>query len=397
MSELEYLAIGYVFFIALILFEVAVSRLRGDGVYRLDESIGNIGHGVLYQTFDYYTKALVMIPFIWVASNHSLYPLPMNAVWAWVVAVLIYDFVGYWAHRHGHEIHAMWAVHAVHHGAEDFNLAAALRQPLLSHLYGWIYRLPLALFIPVEMFVILIVVDYLYQFLQHTQYVPKLGPIGWIFNTPSHHRVHHGRNEKYLDRNYGGMLIIWDRLFGTFQAEEEEADFGLIHPVGSVDPVWGNVVFWQRLFDATRRAANWRTRVLIWLKGPGDLASLLPNQEQEVQPLVNPRGPVEIRWSVYVLTNSMMALPALPALIYFGDQWGVWAQASLAIFLMASVTSLVAVLEHRSWAPALETCRFVALIFGLMWLVPASIQAIQAPGMETENLGPLSAAEGQQP
>ena len=248
MSELEYLAIGYVFFIALILLEWVVSHLRGDGIYRLDESIGNIGHGVLYQTFDYYTKALVMVPFIWVASNHSVYALPMNAVWAWVVAVLIYDFVGYWAHRHGHEIHAMWAVHAVHHGAEDFNLAAALRQPLFSHLYSWIYRLPLALFMPVDMFIILVVVDYLYQFIQHTQYVPKLGPIGWIFNTPSHHRVHHGRNEQYLDRNYGGMLIIWDRLFGTFQAEEEEADFGLIHPVGTVDPLWGNLVFWQRLW-----------------------------------------------------------------------------------------------------------------------------------------------------
>ena len=154
---------------------------------------------------------------------------------------------------------------------EDFNLAAALRQPLFSHLYSWIYRLPLALFMPVDMFIILVVVDYLYQFVQHTQYVPKLGPIGWIFNTPSHHRVHHGRNEQYLDRNNVGMLIIWDRLFGTFQAEEEEADFGLIHPVGTVDPIWGNLVFWQRLVDATRRASDWLTRWLIWCKVPGEL------------------------------------------------------------------------------------------------------------------------------
>merc|ERR1712185_263923 len=98
---------------------------------------------------------------------------------------------------------------------------------------------------PLKMFVGLVVFDYLYQFVQHTQYVPKLGPIEWIFNTPSHHRVHHGRQELYVDKNYGGILIIWDRLFGTFQEEQEEADFGITMPPNSLNAVWGNFVLWQ--------------------------------------------------------------------------------------------------------------------------------------------------------
>ena len=127
MSELEMLAIGYVFFIVLIVGEAGVSAIRRDGYYRVVETLGNIGHGVLYQTFDYFTKALVMVPFALVATLSPV-ALPVDAPWAWLLAILAFDFTSYWAHRHSHEINAMWAVHAVHHAAEDFNFAAALRQ-----------------------------------------------------------------------------------------------------------------------------------------------------------------------------------------------------------------------------------------------------------------------------
>ena len=372
MSELEYLAIGYVFFVFLIVVEAGVSLVRGNGRYRVDEAIGNIGHGVLYQTFDYYTKALVMVPFAWVASNYAFVELPMDTIWGWVVAVLLFDFVSYWYHRHAHEISAMWAVHAVHHAAEDFNLGAALRQPLFSQLYVWLYRLPLALVMPLEMFVIVVVFDYLYQFLQHTQYVGKLGPIEWIMNTPSHHRVHHGRDDHYLDKNYGGIFIIWDRLFGTFQVEENAPDFGISKPIGSVDPVWGNLVFWVRLIDATRRAPDFRTRLAVWFQGPGDLDRLVPPALTTTEETRHSRPTDCRRTAQYVLAHALLALPALPALIYFGAEWGVLVQLGLALFLVVSTTALVALLERRSWARRLEWARLLAVVagFGLVVAVP---------------------------
>jgi hypothetical protein len=299
----------------------------------------------------------------------------MDSLWAWALALLVYDLTSYWAHRHGHEINAMWSVHAVHHAAEDFNLAAALRQPLFSHLYTWVYRLPLALFMPTEMFVGLVIIDYLYQFILHTQYVPRLGPIGWLLNTPSHHRVHHGRDEKYMDRNYGGMLIIWDRLFGTFQPEEETPDYGITDPVGTLDPIWGNLVFWSRMIDATRRAPDMRTRIAVWLRGPGEQAALPMKRPRSATSVVSVDESVPMRTCIYILAHAMLALPALPALIYFGQLWGPVVQLGLAGFILISTSGLVALIEKRSWARGLEGFRLLALVLGLLWLVPASIQA----------------------
>ena len=370
MTELEYLAIAYALFIFLIGLEAGVSLWKKNGRYQLDEMFGNIGHGIVYQTFDYATKASVMVPFILVSTHFAIVELPMDAWWGWLLAIVIFDFINYWLHRHSHEVNAMWAVHAVHHAAEDYNLAAALRQPLLSQLYTWIYRLPMALFMPVEMFIGVVVIDYIYQFVQHTQYVPRLGPVGWLMNTPSHHRVHHGRNEKYLDRNYGAIFIIWDRLFGTFQKEEEPVDFGITRPLHTVDPIWGNLVFWKRLVAASRQATTLRSSISVWLKGPGDID--IPTDNEGQKQATKPTATL----TVYVIANAAMSMPALPALIYFGEQWGLPAQLALSAFILTSTSLLIALIEGRPWARKLEPVRAVVFAVGMLWLVPASLDAI---------------------
>ena len=372
MGELEYLAIGYVFFMFLIVAEAGVSVWRGNGRYRLSEAVGNIGHGAVYQVFDYFTKALVMVPYLLVAEHYAIAELPVDAWWAWIVAILAFDFVNYWQHRHGHEVNWMWAVHGVHHAAEDYNFAAALRQPLLSHLYSWAYRLPLALFIPLPMFVGVVVFDFLYQFVQHTRYVPKLGPVEWLMNTPSHHRVHHGRNEQYLDKNYGGIFIIWDRLFGTFEAEGVEPDYGITNPIGTVDPAWGNLVLWWRLVEASRRARGWRNKVAVWWVGPGETSRVAP--EVETAALASSPEPVVAgtkRATVYVLVQSLVALPLLPLLIYVGADWPAVQQLALAVFMVGTASALVAVLEGRPWATRAEVARVLVLTAGVTLAVPA--------------------------
>lgn len=373
MTELQMLAIAYVFFVLLIGVEIAVSLARKDGGYRLGEVVVNIGHGVLYQVFDHFTKGLILVPFFALAGLVIWPLLPLDAWWGWLVGLLLFDLTTYWLHRHHHEVHVLWAIHGVHHGAEDFNLAAALRQATFQNVTGWLWRLPLALIVPFEMLVGIIVIDFLYQFLQHTRYVPKLGPVEWIMNTPSHHRVHHGREAKYLDRNYGGIFIIWDRLFGTFQAEEEEPTYGITRPVGSLNAAWGNLAIFAELADAARRVAG-ADRLRVWLSGPGRLAALCPD-------LPAPRAggwsdaatPLPMRR--YVIATAPLAPPLLGWMLLSGSTWSIGAQVFAAAVLVLSVVCAGGLLEGKRWAVPAEVARLLlvmvggSLLTGTPWLL----------------------------
>ena len=370
MNELHLLALSYVFFLALVGGEIALSVRRRDGRYRLGEAIVNVGHGVVYQVWDSFTKVLVMLPFLFVSGLVGWGKLPVDAAWAWLLGLLAYDFVSYWAHRHHHEVNLLWAIHGAHHAAEDFNLAAGLRQATFQNVFKWAWKLPLALFMPVEMFIGLIVFDYLYQFLQHTQYVPKLGPIEWVFNTPSHHRVHHGRQGKYIDRNYGGILIVWDRLFGTFQVEEETPDFGVTDPLDTLNAVWANLAFYSRLLAATRRARGW-DRARLWFAGPASLEALAPGgrRERPARPdATRPARPLQ----AYVIATSLTIPPLLGALLLLGEGWALGVRVGVAVYLVVSVATAGGLLERRAWAPPLELTRWLAAAAGLAWTVGAA-------------------------
>jgi len=358
MNELHLLAMSYVFFLGLIGGEVAVSLFRRDGGYRISEAIVNVGHGVVYQVWDAFTKVLVMVPFLWVGSLVPWETLPIDSPVAWLVGLLLYDFCSYWIHRHHHEISILWAIHGNHHAAEDYNLAAGLRQAMLQNAFKWLWRMPLALVIPVDMYIGLIVFDYLYQFLQHTQYVPKLGPIGWVMNTPSHHRVHHGRQEKYIDKNYGGILIIWDRLLGTFQPEEETPDYGITKPIGTVNAVHANFVIFSRLVSATERARGW-DKVRVWLGATSDLDRIAPGGEPARFDVIE-NADVPLRLRIYVVATSLLVPPLLGWMLLSGDTWPLIYKVAMAALIITSVVSAGALLERKSWAVWLEAVRWLA-------------------------------------
>lgn len=378
MNEIQLLSVGYIVFMVLIGGEFALSRWRGDGRYRLGEFVVNVGHGSVFQVADGFTKLLVLAPFLFLAQ-YALVELPIDTVWGWVVGLLAYDFASYWRHRHHHRVHALWAVHGVHHAAEDFNFAAALRQALFQNITGWIWLAPLALLMPLEMFVGLVVFDYLYQFVQHTQYVPKLGPIEWVFNTPSHHRVHHGRQAAYIDKNYGGILIIWDRLFGTFQEEYEQADFGITMSPNSLNPVWGNFILWSDLARASRQTPGIWNKLKLWLGPPEWTESLAgPVERRMPAPLENADIPeARLRYAAFAFMSGMPVLGALPWVM----------DESLAVRLVLGALALMAtvapgaVLEDRSWARGAEVLRvsgglvaMIALAFlGVTPIAPAAL------------------------
>ena len=195
----------------------------------------------------------------------------MDSAWQWVAAFVAYDFCYYWKHRFGHEWRIMWASHIAHHQSEEFNLSTALRQTGTDYI-GFVFYIPLYLAgVPAAAVITVGSLNLIYQFWVHTEHIRRLGPLEWIFVTPSNHRVHHARNPEYIDRNYGGVFILWDRLFGTFQDERTDVPcvYGITTGLKSWNPLWANLHFWSDTAKLAWRTRSWGDKLRIWFKPPG--------------------------------------------------------------------------------------------------------------------------------
>ena len=257
-------------FFALIALELLVGRARGRSNYRLNDAVNSLSLGVMSQVVGLFTKLLAVGIYAAVYSVAALWQLPAGEWWVWALAIVAYDFCYYWNHRLGHESAIFWAAHVVHHQSQEYNLSTALRQTSSGALLGWVFYLPMAVAgIPTEVFVVAAVVNLLYQYWIHTEQIGKLGWFDRWFSSPSNHRVHHAVNDKYLDRNYGGITMLWDRLFGSFVEESEPCVYGTRAPLDSWDPLWANVEVYADLARRSWRARRWRDRLLVWLMPPG--------------------------------------------------------------------------------------------------------------------------------
>jgi len=230
---MDIITLSIPFFFALIGLELLVARVRKRPLYRLSDSISDLSCGILSQLAGILIALLTIAGYSWVQQRWSIQhvlPLPAwsHSPLAWVTVFLLDDLAYYWMHRSSHVVNLLWAGHVVHHSSEEFNLTVALRQSSLHGLMSWLFYLPIALLgVPVTMWLVCHALNLVYQFWIHTREVDRLGPLEWILNTPSHHRVHHASQGSYLDRNFGGVLIIWDRLFGSFAPELERPVYGL--------------------------------------------------------------------------------------------------------------------------------------------------------------------------
>jgi sterol desaturase/sphingolipid hydroxylase (fatty acid hydroxylase superfamily) len=228
-------------------------------------------------------RPLVVLPIAYLAWSHRLASIPIDSAWGLLLLFLGVDFAYYWMHRCAHEVRWLWASHVVHHTPEHLHLASALRLGATELLSGnWLFYVPLyvAGLNPVAVSAML-AVNLFYQFWLHTDLVGRVGPLEWILNTPSHHRVHHASNPQYLDRNFGGILIVWDRLFGTYAQEcaREPIVYGLVHPIGSLNPL--RILFheWVAMARDVRRARSWPQRLRQLFGPPGaGLSSSAPEQ-----------------------------------------------------------------------------------------------------------------------
>jgi sterol desaturase/sphingolipid hydroxylase (fatty acid hydroxylase superfamily) len=361
-------------FFVLIGVELLAARLMRRRVYRLNDAINSIGLGVLSQVVGVFGKLLTVGIYAWVVERVALFDLPGDSVWVWLGALLLYDVCYYWLHRGGHEVGILWAAHVVHHQSERYNLSTALRQSGSGVLLGWIFYLPMALLgVPVEVFAVVAVIDLLYQYWIHTELVPKLGWFDRVFASPSNHRVHHGVNDPYLDRNYGGIFILWDRLFGTFAEErdDEPVVFGTRAPLRSWNPLWANAeVYWTLAKDAWH-ARRWRDKLRVWFAPPGwrpaDVAERYPKPAFDIaRDAYDPM--VSTTMQAYAFAQFVILLALGVDFLGIAERLEAMQAIAYAGVLLWGLVVLGALLEGRAWGARVELPR-LALLAAWPWLV----------------------------
>ena len=258
-------------FFLLIALELWVARSRGLTIYRLKDSLTSINIGLISE----FTKAIggviSVVMFLLISKNFGAFEWDTKNPLTWISALILYDFCYYWVHRTGHEINIMWASHVVHHSSEEFNLSTALRQSSTGFLFRWMFYIPLALLgYPVQVFIVVGLIDFLYQYWVHTQLIGKLGWMEKVFVTPSNHRVHHGQNDYCIDKNYGGIFCIWDRMFGTYadERDDEKPVYGIRKPIESWNPLWANVHHFVQIWQQVKATPQWRHKLMYLFAKP---------------------------------------------------------------------------------------------------------------------------------
>ncbi|CAF0769890.1 unnamed protein product [Brachionus calyciflorus] len=260
-----------VFFSFIIIEQIILVYRKRKIMFRLNDTISSLSAGMISIFPNFYFRKLHLVTYIWCFDKFNIYSLKYDSFWTYLVTFLLVDMAYYWLHRAAHEVNLFWAAHQTHHSSEEYNITTALRQSIFQAYGGWIFYLPLSLFIPPSIFLVHVHLNVIYQFWIHTEIVDNLGFLELILNTPSHHRVHHGRNPYCIDKNYAGVLIIWDKLFGTFEAEkdDEQLAYGLVHPLKTWDPIHAQIFNYKYIFKKFRKCATWSERFGVLFKGPG--------------------------------------------------------------------------------------------------------------------------------
>lgn len=376
--ETNYIALAIPAFFILIMLELVVTMWQGKDYYRFNDAITDLSCGIGQQLIGVLLKTALFAGYIFIYEHYALIHYAPGSALPWVVAFFAVDFVYYWWHRASHQINLLWAAHVVHHQSEDFNLAVALRQAWFTSISSMIFNYSIAfLGVPPLIFLAMSAFNTLYQFWIHTRLIGKLGALEWVLNTPSHHRVHHGRDWKYLDRNHGGTLIIWDRLFGTFQVEEEEPRYGTVKPYLSLNPIWANFYYLAELAKLSWRAPYFVDKIKVWFMYPGwyprevDFQPLPAHIDAERRIRYNPRAPlalniyIGIHFAIVALaTSKFVSLPADISLAF---------QAGAVLMVLVTVLVWGGMFEKRAWALPLELARLAVLAAaGLYYYWPSN-------------------------
>jgi len=267
--DLIHLAIP--FFILLVILEAVFDAVMRRELYQVKDAASSLTMGIGNVLVNLGGKVFVFAIYSYF-YRFAIFKIEATQIWPWVVLFFADDFSYYWAHRTSHECRLFWASHVVHHSSQKYNLSTALRQTWTGTFFTFIFFLwlPIVGFSPV-MIMTMQAISLIYQFWIHTEVIRTLGPLEHIFNTPSHHRVHHASNGSYLDRNHAGWLIVWDKLFGTFEHEDAANPpvYGLTKNIHTYNPVRIAFHEWHDIVRDVRHAHGWREALGYIFHGPG--------------------------------------------------------------------------------------------------------------------------------
>lgn len=369
------------FFFLLIAIELIAEKVRGTNYYRLNDSITSLTTGTLSQLLK---VVQLMVPFtiyVMVFQQFSLFTLGDSAL-VWIVAFVLYDLSYYWLHRCGHEVNILWAAHVVHHSSEEYNLTTALRQTGTGVL-SFIFYLPLAIlgFEPL-MLATVGALNLIYQYWVHTQHIGKLGWYEKYFVTPSNHRGHHAQNAIYIDRNYGGVFIVWDRLFGSYQEELEDdlPIYGIRGALNSWNPLWANVQIYKQLIDDCRHTENWWHKLTIWFRRTGwrppDIVEQYPLNKTDLSNFKKFDTPLSTTTKVYAVMAYVFNAGVGLALVVNSELLNPVQQLLIIVFILISTFLVGAMLEGRVFAPKFELMKHTIFIVLSVILLPINALSI---------------------
>lgn len=371
-------------FMFLIALEALVAKRRGIRVNRQADVIASLSSGLTKIIRDGVRYGFAIIGYSWLVNNLTVFHI--ENIWlAVIIAFLVQDFTGYCTHRLKHRVNILWNRHIIHHSSEDFNLACALRQSISNAInFSTIFMIPAALLgVPVKIFVILGPIHFFFQFWYHTQLIGKMGLLEYFLVTPSHHRVHHAINPEYIDKNYGQILIIWDKLFGSFQSEIDDVKpvYGTLKPVHTWNPVIINFKhLWQLLKDAWH-AERYFDKLRIWFMPTG----WRPSDVKEKFPLLEVTNPAKqlkyntnnsgwlfaYSWTQLVITHFLL----FHLLIIFSSHSNTM-NYLYAIVLLLSVFSFTSMLDNNNFAFFAELLK-ASLVFALLSIQDLSWYGLQ--------------------
>jgi alkylglycerol monooxygenase len=334
--------------------ELVIQWISKKELYRLSDAITNISCGITQQLTGIFLKVLGVGAYVLVYEYFAIFEVPST----WYTFILLFigaDFFYYWAHRMSHEINLFWGGHVVHHQSEDYNFSVALRQGSFQVLWTFFFYFPLAIigFNPVD-FVFVSALVTVYQFWIHTETINKMGWFELVFNTPSHHRVHHGRNPKYIDKNHAGVFIIWDKMFGTFQKEEEKPTYGITKPTNSWNPLWVNFEHYYQMLNQIKQINGIGNKIKFLMYKPGWLPKemggyqTIPEVDKAVYRKFNTN--VTTRLSNYVKMSLFFQIITVLGIIF-------------------TIVNAGALLENKAWSKMVEIFRLVIITSALGFII----------------------------
>lgn len=356
------------FFLISIAAELLHNYLKKGGKdFNFEDSITNLNLGIGSQAVGALTKSMLLMLFVWVHDHFRLFTLDFT----WyntIICIVLFDYLYYWAHRWGHEWNIFWGAHIVHHQSEEYNLTVALRQSWFHNILAFPIFLPIPLLgFDLLSFGVAAGLVTLYQYWIHTKaidHMPKW--FEFIFNSPTHHRVHHATNEQYLDHNYAATFIIWDRIHGTYIDEDEQPVYGITTPLNSWNSVWSNVHFYVEMWEGSKRLKTLKEKLMLIFRGPEYLGKLLgqvsdgSKKASSVVTKYTTQTPLHLK--IYVILQFFVLAYFLTAYMGQLDNLTTFYQVAFFFLICLSTLSVGAIMENKPWFYIVEIARFLMFV-----------------------------------